>query len=128
MFNPNPWVKGFTPPSKCPACKHVYTLSYMGIRDQLGNHVYHCSYCGSLVGAPTDYAICTKFNTQLEKDVFYSPCSKCPHRAPAPGRGVCKWWEKKEWWGDLDKSEEVSRTIKKFYIPTWGIKGEESEG
>lgn len=123
---PSSWVKGFRPPAKCPACKRLYTLIFTGLRNQIGDHVYRCEFCGSYVGAPTDYAECTLHGGTIEKDVFYSPCAKCPSREPVPGSGVCKWFHK-EFWGDLSDSERISRTKKKFYIPNWGYKGEESE-
>ena len=127
-FNPDPWRKGFSPPSKCPACGRLYTLAYTGQRNQLGDHIYHCGYCGSFIGAPTDYAFCERFGVWLEKDVFYSPCSECPYRQPVPGRGVCRWWRKEKWWGDTDRSEFYAKTRRKVYIPAWGYKGEEAEG
>lgn len=122
MFNPNPWKKGFSPPSKCPYCKRLYILSFIGKRNQLGDHIYHCSFCKNFVGAPTDYAECEYFDIVIEKDVFWSPCAECPHRQPVPGRGVCKYF-RKGWHGEVATSD-VIKTVEKVFIPGWGKKGE----
>ncbi len=127
MFNPNPWVKGFSPPSKCPNCKRLYTLTFTGKRNQLGDHIYHCSFCNKFIGAPTDYAECDFFDLKIEKDVFWSPCKDCPYRQPVPGRGVCKYFLRKGWYGETQISDVIERTIEKVYIPKWGKKGEEQD-
>lgn len=103
-FNPNPWVRGFQPPSKCRNCSRVGQLVFTGKRDRLGNHVYRCLKCGASIAAPTDYAKCTLFSDleRLEKDVFYNPCRDCLHRTPVEGSGVCLYFRKQATYGDLD--------------------------
>jgi len=103
----DPWKPGFKPPSKCPNCKRVWTLVYTGKRDSLGNHIYRCSYCKVFVGAPTDYAYCDFYPEaeRLEKDVFYNPCVKCPHREISPTAGVCIHFRKYRWYGELPPKE-----------------------
>ena len=115
-WNPNPWVKGFRPPAKCPNCKRLYTLVFTGKRDQFGNHIYYCTFCHVFVGAPTDYAYCNRFNEieRIEKDVFYNPCRDCPYRKVAPGHGVCIHFRKYHWYGDMDIADAIEKTFKKI--------------
>ena len=99
QFKVNPWVRGFQPPSKCPSCKRIGVLAFTGDRTKNGDHIYKCMnpLCNSMVGSPTMYGWCTRFNQieLLERDVFANPCQKCPHRAPIDsnrlGKGVCRY-------------------------------------
>lgn len=110
----NPWRKGFQPPSKCPFCRRVNTLIFTGQRMKKTNdHVYHCTYCDKRVGAPTHYAWCKLFDIQLEKDVFYTPCIKCPQRKPSSIQGVCIHWRDRHT-SDLPNIDEIEKTLKRY--------------
>lgn len=92
----SPWKRGFQPTgTKCPRCKRIGTLVFTGEYAKNGDHVYKCMACSATIGAPTQYAYCNRFGEleRIEKDVFFSPCVKCPSRSPAstgrPGVGVC---------------------------------------
>jgi len=116
VFNPkiiNPWEKGFQPPSKCPQCRRVNSLVYMGKRSQSGDHIYKCSHCGSLVNAPTHYAQCTLMDNPLEKDVFYTPCVKCPYRKTDTHHGVCIHWRKADY-TDLSIADLIEETMRRY--------------
>lgn len=99
QFRIDPWKRGFQPPSKCPQCKRVNSLVFTGERTESGDHVYKCMnpICSSIVGSPTMYAWCTHphFDQKLERDIFFTPCVKCPYRSSLPtnrpGGGVCRY-------------------------------------
>lgn len=96
VLSMNPWVRGFQPAgTKCPNCKRIGTLVFTGRYTEHGDHIYKCVDCGAAVGAPTDFAYCDRFGEyeRIEKDVFHTPCVRCPFRKPVPtgrpGSGVC---------------------------------------
>lgn len=104
---------------KCPGCKRVYTMTWTKKFTQHSDRIYRCEVCGSLVGAPSDYAECDYYDTRICKDVFWSPCQSCSHRRipenprGRPGAGVCIHFKKKEWYGDLDIADEIERRMRR---------------
>ncbi|MBW2561191.1 MAG: hypothetical protein JRE40_10120 [Deltaproteobacteria bacterium] len=103
---------------KCPLCKRVNTMVFTGKFTQHGDRIYRCAACGSLCGAPSDYAWCELYDEPLIKDVFWTPCLKCPLRRPVadgrPGHGVCVHFRKERWYGDISAlSAQVERAMRR---------------
>lgn len=107
------WVEGYKPPSKCPACKRVYSLIFTGKYDQHGFHVYLCGICNSFVASPTIFALCGYFHKELEEDVFYNPCVACKVRQVTPLEPICAYFKKMAY-TDLKLADRVTASMVKY--------------
>jgi len=115
-FRPAPEPPSYIGKCPNPLCKRVNTMVWTGKFAQNGDRVYQCGACRTLIGAPSDYAECDLFDEPICKDVFWSPCSKCPNRRSVPGHGVCIHFKKKEY-KDLDIADEIEQRMKRFRVP-----------
>ena len=116
-FRPAPRPPPYIGKCPNPLCKRVCTMVWTGKFTQHGDRIYRCEICGSLVGTPTDYAECDIFDERIAKDVFWSPCLKCPRRRVAadgePGHGVCVHFKKVGGYEELDIADEIEREMRR---------------
>lgn len=88
-------------------------MVYTGTYDEWGNHVYKCEACRALVAAATSYAECNLTIEALQKDVFFTPCIKCPERRMSPTEGICIHFKPKAP-SKLGLVKEIEKRMKRY--------------